>query len=117
MPTLYGLVNGAGERLREARELLRLDQRQFASLLQISHSQYSKIERNERPLNPKFIDVLEKKGINVNYILTGKGELKLSPEPNRLVSNIRKVKESQQKMIEAIIETFLRENEKEEQDK
>lgn len=117
MPTLYGLVNGAGGRLREAREFLRLDQQQFASLLQISHSQYSKMERNERPLNPKFVRALDKKGINVDYILTGNGTIKLSPDVGRLASNIRSLTEPQQKMIEAIIETFLRENEKEEQNK
>lgn len=82
MPKVNNLVQGTEERLKEARYTLQLDQARFASLLGLSLSQYGKIERGNRPINPKCVQGLEAEGIDVNYITTGEGKLRKGPSGN-----------------------------------
>ena len=110
MPKVNNLIYGAGERLREARIFLRLDQSEMAELLGISLSQYGKTERGDRPLNPSCLKVLNDKGINPNYIATGEGALKTGPNLGRIGEMVSRLNETQQRMIEAMVTTLLEEN-------
>lgn len=111
MPAVNNLIYGAGERLREARSYLNLDQREYAALLNISLSQLGKMERNERPINPAKLKALEEKGIDVEYIKTGKGVLKAGVNSGRLYEMMEHLSPENKALIESLMETMLKKQE------
>lgn len=110
MPKVNNLIYGAGERLHEARDFLRLDQKEMADMLGISLSQYGKMERNDRPLNPSCLPVLEDKGVNPEYITTGKGNLRRGPNLGKIGEMISQLSEPQQRTIVSLITAMLEES-------
>ncbi len=110
MPKVNNLVQGTGERLKEARYFLQMNQTQFSSLLGLSLSQYGKIERGDRPINPKYVQVLEGKGIDVNYVITGKGKLKKEVTADARQISLEGLTDSQIRLIIGIVELMKDEN-------
>ncbi len=110
MPKINNLIYTAGERLHEVRDYLQLDQSQFASLIGVSLSQYGKMERGDRPVNPSCLKPLEEKGINLEYIETGKGMLKIGPRIDLIAEAFNGLTESQKRTVMAVIESMKREN-------
>lgn len=89
-----------GERLKIIRESLNLNQTTFADSFSIGQKTYSNYENEKRKISVEFQNVLiEQYGININWLLTGKGsmflidaseELKLlQEENNRLKEDIK----------------------------
>jgi transcriptional regulator with XRE-family HTH domain len=65
-----------GNRLKEAREAKGLNKSSFAEQAGIDISQYSKAERGIEGLGPDKLKLLvNKHGINADYLVTGKGEI------------------------------------------
>lgn len=61
-----------GCRLKEVRTNTKYTQEQFAEAMQVSVEQYRKIENGRYGLNPKKMEILNKKyRIDLNYLITG----------------------------------------------
>lgn len=83
--------------MKEIRKHFRLNQTEMADKLGISQSQLSKLENGENQLAPKHLLVLYKMGVNLNWLISGEGEMLLSDMPDaggldlaRRKSNVRK---------------------------
>jgi len=64
-----------GERLRQARNMLMLDQTQFGSRINILASNLSALEKGRSQIGPRILLSIEKEfGINIKWIQLGEGE-------------------------------------------
>ncbi len=63
------------QRLKNIRENLGVDQKQFASVLDMQQGSLSDVERGRIGVSPKVLKKLEALGINPDYILSGKGPM------------------------------------------
>jgi SOS-response transcriptional repressor LexA len=63
------------ERLKLARKRLGLNQKEMAKLLGVSQSNISSYEGGLHEPNSKALSVLSENGINLNWLLTGEGEM------------------------------------------
>jgi transcriptional regulator with XRE-family HTH domain len=70
-----------GGRLKQAREAINLKQEDMADKLNIGQSAYSKMERGKSDFSAELLALIPELGINLNWIITGKGEMFL-PEPD-----------------------------------
>ena len=69
-----------GKRLKFIREFKKLNQRDFGENLGIQYQHVSKYERGETvPTWENLIKLIDIYGVNVNWLLTGKGNMFLSP--------------------------------------
>jgi transcriptional regulator with XRE-family HTH domain len=81
-----------GERLKTARESLKLSRTVFANKGGIDQSQYSKAERGIEGLGPeKLNELMLAHGLNPDYIATGKGEILLSNEREVSLNDIARM--------------------------
>ncbi len=67
-------------RLKQAREAMGLKQEDIADKLNIGQSAYSKMERGKSDFSDGLLSLIPELGINLNWIITGKGEMLLSQE-------------------------------------
>jgi repressor LexA len=74
-----------GGRLKQARETMNLKQEDMANKLNIGQSAYSKMERGKSDFSDELLVLIPELGINLNWIITGKGEMFLPKEvyPNK----------------------------------
>lgn len=71
-----------GKRLKAARSAKDMTQGEFAAPACIDVSQYSRIERGVEGISlPKTVALSESHGINVLYLITGKGEILHNDQP------------------------------------
>ncbi len=68
------LIQGFGKRLRKIRELLNMNQREFAELLGISQTRLSQIEHDKHQPSIKILLPLIEQNFNITWLLTGEGE-------------------------------------------
>lgn len=74
-------IENCGNRLQRVRNILRLNQTDFGTEIGMSQSHYSKIESNKvKPSKTVLIALKEHFGINPDWILTGKGDMFISPK-------------------------------------
>jgi repressor LexA len=71
-----------GARLKQAREMMLLKQEDMADKLNIGQSAYSKMERGKSDFSNGLLVLIPELGINLNWIITGKGEMFLPKEVN-----------------------------------
>ena len=65
-----------GKRIKEAREFLKIGQKEFAEKIGIIYQTLSKYERNEiKPTTEILTKLAEIHGININWLLTGNGDM------------------------------------------
>ncbi len=64
-----------GERLRKARKLMNLSQQELGERLDIKTMIVSRLETNETNLKAPILTRLDELGINIGWILTGKGDI------------------------------------------
>jgi SOS-response transcriptional repressor LexA len=73
------------ERLKAARETIGVNQSQFASTLGVAPSFISGIERDKKDVSRELLQkLLEKYQININWLLTGEGEMFLQKQEKSL---------------------------------
>jgi transcriptional regulator with XRE-family HTH domain len=69
-------LTGFGQRIKNIRKALRLNQKDFASPLNISSSFLSEIENGKyKPGFDFFKNILDQFNVNLHYLLTGQGEM------------------------------------------
>lgn len=100
-----------GDRLRVFRESTNLTQAQFALLMNMSTTGLQSNESNRSLPNSKLLLALYAKGLNVNWLLSGEGEmlLRASKEsiPPQLGGNINVYAEAME-----VIDLFLQKNQR-----
>jgi len=70
-----------GERLKLIRQNLKLTQKEMADLLGVTLNAYQRYEMGARSLSLEKLKILmEKLNVNLNWLLTGKGEPFIRPE-------------------------------------
>ena len=67
-----------GKKLREARELLGLDQKQVAKEIGISQRDLSWIETGKKPIVPKLLEFLHKSGVDMSSVFDPDLEVRLN---------------------------------------
>ncbi len=68
-------MTGIGSRLRELRDSRGLTQSEFSDVLGISLRTYQRYEQDERNLPLRSLFVLAKQDVNIDWIVTGRGEM------------------------------------------
>jgi repressor LexA len=77
-----------GGRLKQARETMNLTQEDMANKLNVGQSAYSKMERGKSDFSNELLTLIPELGINLNWIITGKGEMFLTNTPAKLESDL-----------------------------
>ncbi|MGK0684483.1 helix-turn-helix domain-containing protein [Serratia marcescens] len=100
-----------GERLREERDRLGLNQTDFAKLADHSRSAQAAYERNEKIPGGSYLSALAVIGIDVMYILTGNKTPKtvideVSMEERKLIENYRAMDEAARLNMQAVSDSF-----------
>lgn len=73
-----------GRRVREVRETLKITLEDMKKLSRVSRSYISEFERGMRlPSGRYLFFLIERYGIDINYLYTGKGQLFIQPDGNR----------------------------------
>jgi transcriptional regulator with XRE-family HTH domain len=68
---------GIGNRLKTIREDLSETQKGLACLIGASHRTYQEWEAHNNVPNGKYLNVISQMGYNINWLLTGDGEMKI----------------------------------------
>lgn len=99
-----------GERLREEREKLGLNQTDFAKLADHSRSAQAAYERDEKIPGGGYLSTLATAGIDVLYVLTGNKTPSsmdsVSMEERKLIENYRAMDEAARLNIQAVGDAF-----------
>lgn len=101
-----------GDRIKELRESKKISQRQLAELINMSPSQYSRVERNL--VDPR-ISTIDKicKGLSItfyDFFLTYRSIDKEGTELINKLKLIEQLSKEEQESIFNLIETFLKKN-------
>jgi SOS-response transcriptional repressor LexA len=67
--------NGVGERLMQVIKAMKLNQLGFADKYAISKNSVGRYKANERYPEPELLKALSADGVNVNWLLTGEGDM------------------------------------------
>lgn len=109
-----------GIRLKKLREDMRLKQDELAKALSISPSAIGMYERDEREPNDELtLRIADFFNVSTDYLL-GKTDVKnqktlsLSDEDVKFIKNIKKLTETEKKIIRDTMEAFLDKQEKDE---
>lgn len=123
-------MKSIGERVKMIRKELGLNQTDFAKNINLSRSQISAIEKEERVLTERtLLDISREYGANKEFILTGEGEMFIDVSDNKellnfisglcegdqekanLILNVyemfNKLDDNEQKVISDLIETMV----------
>ncbi len=75
-----------GARLREQRELLGMSQADFGAMADVTRGSQAEYELGKRPFSASYIIAVQARGVDMNYVLTGKRSIEnLSEEQARLL--------------------------------
>jgi transcriptional regulator with XRE-family HTH domain len=79
-----------GERLKEAREILRLNQEEFADKIGASRASVSKLESNKGNFGIEiYCNLINNLNISVDWLLSGKGEMFIQENKTNLSEEFR----------------------------
>ncbi|HIJ83538.1 MAG: hypothetical protein HW380_2545 [Magnetococcales bacterium] len=103
------------DRLREERDKLELNQREFGRIGGVTLDAQSRYERGQRSPNSKYLEAIAAAGADVAYIITGvragtPGVPPLSREEECLLDNYRHSPESEQAILRATSAAFAQAN-------
>ncbi|MFJ2282061.1 helix-turn-helix domain-containing protein [Pseudomonas sp. NPDC087803] len=98
---------GVGERLREERTRLGLNQDAFAQQGGITRNTQGSYEKGERNPDSAYLTAVAKAGVDVFYVLTG-GRMPqhagaLDPAENQLIQQFRSLSDYDQKAVHRIV--------------
>lgn len=104
------IADRVGERLREERERLGLNQTDFGVLLGVSRGTQKNYELGASSLDLRYVTALEEKGVDAAYVLTGKRSTPLgqlfSPSEELLIKQFRTISDDDQKAIRRFLEAM-----------
>ena len=100
-------LDGVGERLREERERLGLNQTDFGVSVGVSRGTQKAYELGSGSPDIRYLAALEEAGVEVQYVLTGTKAPGIAPEANpaeaALLNQYRAIPEADQQAIHRII--------------
>ncbi|AGN77371.1 Cro/Cl family transcriptional regulator [Pseudomonas putida H8234] len=101
---------GIGDRLKEERERLGLNQTDFAALAGASKNTQYNYEKGERSPDANYLAAAASQGVDVLYVLTGErkaqGEGSLSTDEAKLVERYRLMSSEGQATINSVSEAL-----------
>jgi transcriptional regulator with XRE-family HTH domain len=104
------IADRVGERLREERERLGLNQTDFGVLLGVSRGTQKNYELGASSLDLRYVTALEEKGVDAAYVLTGRRSTPLgqlfSPSEELLIKQFRTISDDDQKAIRRFLEAM-----------
>ncbi|SDE14067.1 Helix-turn-helix domain-containing protein [Pseudomonas koreensis] len=99
-----------GERLREERERLGLNQTDFGVLLGVSRGTQKNYELGANSLDLRYVTALEERGVDAAYVLTGRRSTPLgqlfSAAEEELINQFRTISDEDQKAIRRFLEAM-----------
>ncbi|WP_448632814.1 MULTISPECIES: helix-turn-helix domain-containing protein [Pseudomonas fluorescens group] len=100
------ISDGVGERLREERERLGLNQTEFGALGSVSRGTQKAYELGTNSPDLRYLASLEEAGVDTAYVLSGRRELLseggLTAIESRILENYRSLSESDQASVERL---------------
>lgn len=86
-----------GQRIKEIRQALKLSQEDFGEIFKIQKQMVSSLEKDKLKLNnEKLVKLLDDYNVNINYLLSGKGNMFI----NNINSSLRdEIKQTVKDMI------------------
>jgi len=114
LSTVYGVVLlNIGERLREERARLGLNQGDFAAVAKVSKTTQFNYEKGERSPDAAYLEAVATAGVDVLYVLTGNrsglSENRLADDESMLLNQYRAMEDSDRatfrRMASALAET------------
>ncbi|MFA7074907.1 MAG: helix-turn-helix domain-containing protein [Endomicrobiaceae bacterium] len=92
-----------GVKVKLIRKKLKKSQKEFSDFLEVSQSAISNYEKNERTPSADFLNKLaEKCNINMNWFLTGKGEMFQTDIANQELEQLKKEIQALKKTIDTL---------------
>lgn len=70
-------------RLKTIREAMKLNKKKFSEKINIEYTHYFRIENGERDIPIRLFLELIRMGYNINWLLTGDGEMMIGEKPER----------------------------------
>lgn len=104
------IADRVGERLREERERLGLNQTEFGVLLGVSRGTQKNYELGASSLDLRYVTSLEERGVDAAYVLTGRRSTPLgqlfSAAEEELIYQFRTITDEDQKAIRRFLEAM-----------
>jgi transcriptional regulator with XRE-family HTH domain len=104
------IADRVGERLREERERLGLNQTDFGVLLGVSRGTQKNYELGASSLDLRYVTALEERGVDAAYVLTGRRSTPLgqlfSASEEELINQFRIISDDDQKAIRRFLEAM-----------
>lgn len=99
-----------GSRLKEERKRLGIvTQDELAEIIGVAKNSIGRFEKHNEPLNTDYLDRLQERGFDIQYILWGTKDIKindLSNEELKLLSLYRQTREEMREGLVSIVETY-----------
>ncbi|MCD5970413.1 helix-turn-helix domain-containing protein [Pseudomonas quasicaspiana] len=107
------IADGVGDRLREERERLGLNQTEFGALLGVSRGTQKNYELGASSLDLRYVSALAECRIDAGYVLTGSRSLPegegFSREEVELIHQFRQLPDDDQKTVRRIVKSMAAE--------
>ena len=107
------IADGVGERLREERERLGLNQTDFGGLLGVSRGTQKNYELGANSLDLRYVSALVEHHVDAGYVLTGERSLSagqgLDQEETELLEQFRSLPPDDQKTVRRIVKSMAAE--------
>ena len=104
------IADRIGERLREERERLGLNQTDFGKLLGVSRGSQKNYELGASSLDLKYVAALEDNGVDAAYVMTGRRSTPLgqrfTPAEEELINQYRSITSSDQEAIRRFLKAM-----------
>lgn len=104
------IADRVGERLREERERLGLNQTDFGKLLGVSRGSQKNYELGASSLDLKYVAALEENGVDAAYVMTGRRSTPLgqrfTPAEEELINQYRSITSSDQEAIRRFLKAM-----------
>ena len=104
------IADQVGERLREERERLGLNQTEFGTLLGVSRGTQKNYELGANSLDLRYVAALEECGVDAAFVLTGRRSTPLgqmfTPEEEKLIKQYRSIAPGDQEAIRRFLKAM-----------
>ncbi|GHT80349.1 hypothetical protein FACS1894130_11450 [Spirochaetia bacterium] len=109
------MEDSINQRIKQVREALELNQRNFAKMLSLSHSYIAGVETDARKVNGRLIKLIVSEfGVNETWLTTGEGEMfARNPDEKftKLVNLFKELPPKYQEVVYQVIEVLLKSKE------
>lgn len=104
------IADRVGDRLREERERLGLNQTEFGGLLGVSRGTQKNYELGANSLDLRYVAALEEKGVDAGYVLTGRRSTPLgqvfTAAEEELINQYRSIPADDQKTVRRFLKAM-----------